>query len=206
MCAVIGSSWWLWYGVVLQIGGVLLIAQDVFRHGRPRVRRMRAIQLALTVRSTPLVMRRRLRSVWRRFHDTPQVIQLTAHGAATSGGSARLTISREGDTLSILELRQRVEDLEAEHRQTNAVVAAHERRLDDLRAAQDDLVTGGVFVQAHSVALVVVGSVIATASSSLSGAGWALTGLVVLAPWLLWFLVSPAGSKRARVPSGCGGR
>jgi len=197
--SVIGSVWWLWGGELLQIVGIVWIAVDVYRNGRHfGARRMQAIGLAIGMLAGLRSAWRWLRTEWQRLRHAPRVVELSGTAAARSSGSATLTVSHAGDTPAIIELRGRVAQLEAERSRVSALLGVHDRRLDDLQRSHNELAAGGVYLQARSVVLVVVGSLIATASSWLERIDWWLSvPLAVGVAVVLWILVSPAGAAPA---------
>lgn len=170
---------WLSYGEALQVGGLVWIAVAIYRNGRRfGARRMRAVGAGNLLAARAAAAYQGLGRVWRRLRRTAEVRQLTATMAATSGMQARLTVTYPDDTAVTIELRRRIEDLEMERDRLSRALDAHDRRLEDARRAHDELAAGGVFVQAASVVLVVVGSTIAAASPGLAQIGW--WGLLVV--------------------------
>jgi len=193
---VIDSAWWLWGGELLQVVGIVWIAVDVYRNGRHfGARRMRGIGLAVGILTRIRSAWRWLLTEWQRLRHAPRDVQLSGTAAATSSGSATLSVSHAGDTPAIIELRRRIEELEAERSRMSAVLGAHDRRLHDLQCSHNELAAGGVYVQTLSVVLVVAGSLITTASSWLSQIDWWWSvPLAVGIPAVLWILASPAGA------------
>jgi hypothetical protein len=197
--SVIGSAWWVWAGELLQLVGIVWIAVDVYRNGRHfGARPIRAIGLAIGMLAGLRSAWRWLRTEWQRLRHAPRDVQLSGTAAASSTGSATLTVSHAGDTPAIIELRGGIAQLEVERRRISAALGEHDRRLDDLQRSHNELAAGGVYVQARSVVLVVVGSLIATASSWLAQIDWWLSvPFAVGVTVLLWILVSPAGGAPA---------
>jgi hypothetical protein len=187
---VIGFPW-QWYGELLLVVGVLWLAAAVYRNGRRfGARRMRAVRLWIVVQASPGAAWRRLRLEWRRVRRVSEVRHGTASATLALTVAARGRVTDPNDTPVTIELRRRIEDLEIARDRLGDAIAAHDRRLDDARRSHDELATGGVFVQAWSVVLVVVGSVIATASPWLPQIGW-WGVLVFLSPAPLIWLASP---------------
>jgi hypothetical protein len=201
---VISSPAWLWYGEGLQLLGILWIAVDVYRNGRRfGARRMRAIDLGIAIEGAAAAAWRRIgatavdiRSRWLRFRHVPQSYQRSVQESATATDAVSSIVTYGEDTRVTLELRRRIEELEWKARTTHVVLDNHENGLTELRRNHRDLATGGVFVHAQSVVLVIVGSVIAVASSSLSSIGWGWSALILLSPAVLWFFVSPSGREQ----------
>jgi hypothetical protein len=151
---------------------------------------MRGVGLWMGLRASSGAAYQRLRREWRRLHHATDVRYLSSTAAATSGGQARLSVSYADDTPVTMELRHRIEDLESARDQMSLKLTAHDRRLDEAQRSHDELASGGVFVQAASVVLVVLGSAIATASPWLTQIGW-WGVLVFLSPVPLIWLVRP---------------
>jgi hypothetical protein len=157
---------------------------------------MRMVRPAMAIRASQSAAWQRFSAAWRRLRHSPDVRQLSATVTATSGASARLTVTHPDDTAVTIELRRRIEGLEIEQDRMRAALAGHDRRLDDAQRSHAELAAGGVYVQARSVVLVVVGSLIATASAWLATLGWWWSvALVLISLALLWVLTAPTGRE-----------
>jgi hypothetical protein len=199
MTAFPWSTTWLWFGELLETVGVVWIALAIYRNGRLfGAQRMRAIELAVATRTGVQAAWRRLevtgvrvRSAWRHFRHIPQVYQLSAHETSTTTDSVLATVTYGDDTRVTLELRRRIEELEARLRTVDVVLSNHDRRLDDAKRTHRDLAAGGVYVQARSVVLVIAGSLITTASTWLSQIAWWWGLLILVLLGVAWILVGP---------------